>query len=928
MNRAFYIVCCVLLLLGSGHSFAQNRAVSLHLSSSNDRGVVGDIITKTILVPEGFTPTYTYYSAMGWWGTGGEGDGYCGIQQHPSGRNFIFSLWDPEATDEAITAAYQGHGTMVERFGGEGTGLKSWNFNLGWESDTWYRMLGRLWDYNGHTYFGYWVENQASGEWYHLITMDYPIEGVRINSGINSFLEDWYGNGWEARRYHIKDGYKRNIQGEWIPMLRCVFSVNQEASTANYNDNYDGGVIDNDYFFMQSGGSTEASCGTQEVFTITEDPLPVWDTIKIAQAKATYDAVERDLELTWKANPASGPQFAWYAAIFDNPECSGSAAMELGDTIPQQEEEIVDLSSLPDGTWYVRLFLRDVFDALSDTSILSFTSNTETHIPEAEFFTEQNDIYQYSFVEFTETSTGLPSSWEWTFEGAEPAGSTNRFPLVAFGETGSFDVQLIARNDLGADTLLKSDYIHVAPAEDQALDLRGTMGDYVELPPMDYQSEQFTFECWIRIEEKQDPSAAIFFNRSGKACGLNFRENNELGYHWLDRSSNWSSGLHVPLNEWCHVALVVEADRATIYLNGAQSTNITTHETANFDGPSKLGADKDYEDNFSGLIDQIRIWGGARSAAEILDNRYKDLDAGNETDLLALYECNQKETSGLYDLANGRHGLFHALQKDRWVASFPKVNEQRSPEAAFGASTDVIEINSTVVFFDASSFEPETWHWYFEGGSPAESLDRFPEVIYEAPGSFNVKLVISNTEGSDSLEIPDLIQVQNPPAPIAIFGASKTRLSLGESISMNNLSKNDPTDYDWYFEGGDPENSTEKNPLVTYEKPGVFDISLIALNPYGADTLLLEDYIQVSSALGMEEEQLEADIRITDNEIHLHLNDPGTCRASLWNMSGQLLLSEEVNSSTVLSLTENKPGVFILQIINTNQILTKKIYLN
>ena len=61
-----------------------------------------------------------------------EGGGYCGLQDHPDGRAFIFSIWDPQhVKDTPITAVAKGQGTWTDRFGGEGTGLKSMNFELG-----------------------------------------------------------------------------------------------------------------------------------------------------------------------------------------------------------------------------------------------------------------------------------------------------------------------------------------------------------------------------------------------------------------------------------------------------------------------------------------------------------------------------------------------------------------------------------------------------------------------------------------------------------------------------------------------------------------------------------------------------------------------------------------------------------------------------
>ncbi|HEY8400662.1 MAG TPA: hypothetical protein VIK89_05335 [Cytophagaceae bacterium] len=120
-----------LLLYGPVQTFAQSGAApSSHLYYSGGN-TSSDIWMNSVLVP--ITTTYTYYSVMGW-NTGQEGGGYCGIQDHPNGRVFIFSLWDP-SNRLPIVGVHKGPGTQIENFGGEGTGLKSWNFTLGWETN-------------------------------------------------------------------------------------------------------------------------------------------------------------------------------------------------------------------------------------------------------------------------------------------------------------------------------------------------------------------------------------------------------------------------------------------------------------------------------------------------------------------------------------------------------------------------------------------------------------------------------------------------------------------------------------------------------------------------------------------------------------------------------------------------------------------------
>lgn len=131
---------------------AQNSALSVHLIANDN--FTGDILVKTLNIPH--KTFYTYYCALNW-NTGFEGGGYCGMQNHPNGNNFIFSIWDPISSNQPIKAIYQGGGTLVENFGGEGTGLKSWNFELGWAEGYDYQLVTRNWDVGNHTHFGFMI---------------------------------------------------------------------------------------------------------------------------------------------------------------------------------------------------------------------------------------------------------------------------------------------------------------------------------------------------------------------------------------------------------------------------------------------------------------------------------------------------------------------------------------------------------------------------------------------------------------------------------------------------------------------------------------------------------------------------------------------------------------------------------------------------
>ncbi len=62
---------------------------------------------------------------------------------------------------------------------------------------------------------------------------------------------------------------------------------------------------------------------------------------------------------------------------------------------------------------------------------------------------------------FYSTSTGIPTSFQWFFEGGSPETSLIQNPTVTYVTPGNYNVQLIVLNAIGSDTLLLEDYVSV-----------------------------------------------------------------------------------------------------------------------------------------------------------------------------------------------------------------------------------------------------------------------------------------------------------------------------------------------------------------------------------------------------------------------------------------------------------------------------------
>ncbi|WP_266364445.1 M43 family zinc metalloprotease [Tellurirhabdus rosea] len=83
------------------------------------------------------------------------------------------------------------------------------------------------------------------------------------------------------------------------------------------------------------------------------------------------------------------------------------------------------------------------------------------------------------------------------------------------------------------------------------------------------------------------------------------------------------------------------------------------------------------------------------------------------------------------------------------------------PIPNFRSETRRVLLGGSVRFTDLSGNFPNRWVWTFEGGNPQSSTTQNPTVTYNTPGRFRVKLVVSNTAGTDSLVREQYIEVLN-----------------------------------------------------------------------------------------------------------------------------------------------------------------------
>ncbi|MBI9061415.1 MAG: PKD domain-containing protein, partial [Marinilabiliaceae bacterium] len=172
------------------------------------------------------------------------------------------------------------------------------------------------------------------------------------------------------------------------------------------------------------------------------------------------------------------------------------------------------------------------------------------------------------------------------------------------------------------------------------------------------------------------------------------------------------------------------------------------------------------------------------------------------------------------------------------------------PVVDFATNKTSVFKSESVTYQDLTSYEPMAWNWNFEGGTPASSNIQNPVVTYAQEGVYSVSLTATNKDGEANVEKPSFITVYEEGPAMAAFTADKDFVKMGETIQFTDASLRIPTGWTWTFEGGTPTHSSDQNPMVTYNTPGTYKVSLTAENSFGLSQEIKEAFITVQDNSG------------------------------------------------------------------------------
>jgi len=253
----------------------------------------------------------------------------------------------------------------------------------------------------------------------------------------------------------------------------------------------------------------------------------------------------------------------------------------------------------------------------------------------------------------------------------------------------------------------------------------------------------------------------------------------------------------------------------------AQTLNSTVHLEAN-------GGDGGMINNFG--AERCHGPGGGGSGGRIISNLMSgssfstSINGGQAGVSINSASC----SDGTNGATNGQNGMVENIANSIFA----------NQEFLFPAANFTFLNNGLTVDFNNMSQNATTTIWNFGDGNT--SVDNDPSHTYIQNGTYNVQLIISNDCGVDTFNQSVLVEILE-----AKFLISETGGCVSHTVNFQNNSLGTIDNFLWTFEGGDPVTSTDENPQVAYDTPGLFEVQLEIYGAQGSDTILMDNAIKV-----------------------------------------------------------------------------------
>jgi PKD repeat protein len=432
-------------------------------------------------------------------------------------------------------------------------------------------------------------------------------------------------------------------------------------------------------------------------------------------------------------------------------------------------------------------------------------------------------------VNFTDASTGDPTSWAWDFENDGTIDSSDQHPSFEYSSVGTYTVNLTVTNADGSDSEVKTDYITVNVPQPRTWTVGASGCDFVDL------NSAFS-------NPSMNDGDTIFVNAGIYPLATSLSK--AVMLQGEDRDLVTVNPTGVTVSGPGTVVEGLKFSGGTLAFSGADSI-IKNCTFKDFSGQHSLGiSGQDVTMDRNIFRDNPNRFMIISGSGHVIANNTFTNNGGSATSATRFDGCSNVTVTRNSFTGNPTApiGLRCSLADNRIYLN------------------DFID-NPSVLFVFTNNPKPQPVAWESQpvtytylGTEYTGPLGNYYSSYTgdDADGNGVIDTALTHYASPAQVDNAPLVvpwqtyfSGTGPEAPTAEFTASPESGEVPLAVQFTDTSTGDPTSWSWDFTNDGIIDSTDQNPTHTYMAAGTYSVNLTVTNTAGSDSEVKTDYITI-----------------------------------------------------------------------------------
>lgn len=242
----------------------------------------------------------------------------------------------------------------------------------------------------------------------------------------------------------------------WNGELIFPFSEDVQIPTFTFDPLEENEIL---VYVTDPNGGIDQNPDNNEILTFTESTLQCTDYVVLilktdnSPQETTYEFIGPNGEILSEGGPFSQSNvYIKDTVYYEDPGCH---QFKIYDSNGNGLTTFFSVRSFVDGS-ITTIHSGWDFGYVDETQFTALVDGVQ-----AGFSSDISEGCEELTVNYTDMSVGDVTEWDWTFEGGDPATSTEQNPTVYYATPGTYDVMLTVSDGTGSNTIESADFITV-----------------------------------------------------------------------------------------------------------------------------------------------------------------------------------------------------------------------------------------------------------------------------------------------------------------------------------------------------------------------------------------------------------------------------------------------------------------------------------